>query len=528
MHISLHDRPALVRVFVGDNGLVAERRDSDWQAAGVTVTISSAIRVHAPRAELSRIAITWAADFPEQSMFLGDAWERSYGDLQWRPAQPERILPWYFAAHDPTTGDTVAAGVKTQPGAMCFWTVSSNVITLWLDFRNGGSTCVPGDRVIDAATIVTQSSEADKSPGWVIGKLCAQMCEKPRLARRPVCGNNNWYYAYGQNFDADQVRRDAGLLAELAGSHSNRPYCVIDAGWSPGGGAPGGPWTASLPDKFPSMPRLAEDIRKVGVLPGIWIRPTALSVVNDPRRLRQGPQRAAEKALDITMPENLELIHADVHRMHEWGFGLIKHDFSTFDAFGRWGFDMSTDFTDGGWHFADRSLTNAEIFLRLYRTIRDAAGDSVLIGCNTIGHIAAGLFELQRTGDDTSGRMWERTRRMGVNTLAYRLPQNGTFFTVDADCAPHTEFTPWDKDRQWLDLVARSGTALFVSVDPRKITREVKSAMTAAMQLALSGGSRIVAPLDWLTSTTPQHWRFDGQDVHYDWLEPGGARPFRA
>ena len=73
--------------------------------------------------------------------------------------------------------------------------------------------------------------------------------------------------------------------------------------------------------------------------------------------------------------------------------------------------------------------------MRLYQTLRAAAGDAVLLGCNTMGHLGAGLFEIQRTGDDTSGHVWERTRRMGVNTLAYRLPQNGTFFTCDADCA---------------------------------------------------------------------------------------------
>jgi alpha-galactosidase len=41
--------------------------------------------------------------------------------------------------------------------------------------------------------------------------------------------------------------------------------------------------------------------------------------------------------------------------------------------------------TDPGRHPADRTLTNAEVLLRLYRTIRQAAGDALLIGCNTVG-----------------------------------------------------------------------------------------------------------------------------------------------
>jgi alpha-galactosidase len=138
------------------------------------------------------------------------------------------------------------------------------------------------------------------------------------------------------------------------------------------------------------------------------------------------------------------------------------------------------------------------------------------------------LFEIQRTGDDTSGRVWERTRRMGVNTLAFRLPQHQTFFVSDADCAAHTAQTPWELDRQFLDLVARSGTALFVSADPRTIGPAEKAAFRAAMRTALSGGEPGGAePLDWLHTTAPGRWRLGGATVSYDWDEPAGALPMR-
>ena len=359
-------------------------------------------------------------------------------------------------------------------------------------------------------------------------RFCRLLCPAPRLAAAPICGNNNWYYAYGHDFDADAMRRDAAFLADLASGHPNRPYCVIDAGWTPGTSCPGGPWTAGDATRFPDMPGLAADMKKLGVRRGIWMRPTALMTVGDPRRLRPGPCTAQEKPLDLTLPENLALIHDDVARVRSWGYELIKHDFSTYDMFGRWGFEMGAELTDAGWHFADQTLTNAEIILRLYRTLRAAAGDAVLLGCNTIGHIGAGLFEIQRTGDDTSGLIWERTRRMGINTLAYRLPQQGTFFSSDPDCAAHTDKTPWEFDRQYLDLVARSGAALFVSVDPRTIQTEQKAAFRAAMQTALSGGAPGgCEPLDWLHTTAPRRWRLGGETVTYRWEEPAGAWPLR-
>lgn len=524
------------RVFVSHDG--SRLATADCQGARfttdraavnfVSTTEGVVVQVTCPTGPLARVVLRWEATFPDDTLYLGDAWERGYGDLQWRTLQPERILPWYFAAHHVASGRTFMAGVRTQPAALCFWTVDAAGISLWLDFRNGGSPSHPGDREIAAATIVSLTSAAEETPFAALTRFCKVMCPSPRLPAAPVCGNNNWYYAYGRNFDADAMRRDAAFLADIASGHANRPYCVIDAGWTPGSVCPGGPWTAGDTKRFPDMPGLAADMKKLGVRPGIWIRPTALMTVDDPHRLRAGPVTSQEKPLDLTLPENLALIRDDVARVHSWGYDLIKHDFSTYDIFGKWGFEMGAELTDGDWHFKDQSLTNAEIILRLYQTLRAGAGDALLLGCNTIGHLGAGIFELQRTGDDTSGHIWERTRRMGVNTLAFRLPQQRTFFACDADCAAHTDQTPWEFDRQYLDLVARSGTALFISVDPRTIKPEQKSAFRAAMQTALSGGTLGgCEPLDWLHTTAPRVWCFGDERVTYHWEEPAGANPLR-
>ncbi len=531
---TLPDLPT--RVFIDHDGArlgPTDRQGSRFTSdrAAVNLVAASAgwdVRVTCPTGPLARVVLRWETTFPGDTLFLGDHWERGYGDLQWRFLQPERVMPWYFAAHHAASGRTFMAGVKTQPAALCFWTVDAAGISLWLDFRNGGSPCLPGDREIAAATVVSLAAAAEETPQSALTRFCRLLCPAPRLAAAPIYGNNNWYYAYGHNFDADAMLRDAAFLADIASGHANRPYCVIDAGWTPGSSCPGGPWTAGDAKRFPDMPGLAAGMKRLGVRPGIWMRPTALMTVEDPRRLRAGPCTAQEKPLDLTLPENLALIHDDVARIRSWGFELIKHDFSTYDVFARWGFEMGAELTESGWHFHDQSLTNAEIILRLYRTLRTGAGDAVLLGCNTIGHLGAGLFELQRTGDDTSGLTWERTRRMGINTLAFRLPQHGTFFASDPDCAAHTGQTPWEFDRQYLDLVARSGTALFVSVDPRTIEPGQKAAFRAAMQTALSGGSPGgCEPLDWLHTTAPRVWRFGGEQVTYHWEEPAGADPRR-
>jgi alpha-galactosidase len=520
------ERPDTVDVFpIAGNPERASGTGDRFQTADTEVALTGspdglAVEIRCPAADLSQVVLRWRHSYPAGVVVLGDAWERGYGDLEWRAIAPDRVLPWYFLAHDRTSGRTTGTGVRVRPSAFCSWRVTDDAVELWLDVRNGGGPVRLGDRTLAAATIVT--IDGDDGPFAVQQRFMTQLGPESRRPVGPIVGCNNWYYAYGRDFTPSHILRDAETVVGLANGHPVRPYAVVDAGWSPGGVCPGGPWDRGLPGLFDDMGGLASDIAAAGARPGIWIRPTSLSTVDDPRRLRPGPNNTPEQPLDLTLPDNLEIIRADIERVRSWGFDVIKHDFSTFDFFGRFGEKMGADLTDAGWSWADRSLTNAEIILRLCRILRDAAGDAIIIGCNTVGHLAAGLVDVQRIGDDTSGREWERTRKMGVNTLAFRLAQHNTFFTADADCVPATPVTPWEKNRQFLDLVARSGTALFVSVDPAARTEAVDADLAAALRIALDGGEPGgVEPLDWMSTTTPSRWRIGTGERTYDWDAPG-------
>lgn len=87
-----------------------------------------------------------------------------------------------------------------------------------------------------------------------------------RLA--PVYGINDWYYAYGEN-SHKQLLQDTTFLSGLVENTENRPFSIIDASW-----------TERSPqkmnnscfaesydkgnEKFPNMPLLAEQIRRLG------------------------------------------------------------------------------------------------------------------------------------------------------------------------------------------------------------------------------------------------------------------------
>ncbi len=179
---------------------------------------------------------------------------------------------------------------------------------------------------------------------------------------------------------------------------------------------------------------------------------------------------------------------------------------------------MGDALTQDGWTFAaGAGQTTAEVIAALYGAIRTAAADALVIGCNTISHLSAGVFDICRIGDDTSGREWARTRKMGVNTLAFRAPQHGAFYVADADCVGVTTAVPWAVNRQWLDLLARSGTMLFTSLAPDALGDEQRRDLRAAFALA-ARPQPLAEPLDWLQTTWPRRWRLMGQDVRYDWM----------
>jgi alpha-galactosidase len=519
--------PAGARLFTESGTFLLEQQRNRWTEPDIEVDLApnGTLSLLCPKHQPTRLHLRWRYSLPASSLILGDAWERSYGDLAWRHFEPERILPWYFLAN--TGAATFAVGVQTGAAALCFWQADPAGISLWCDLRNGGRGVELGARKLEIAQIAWHTF-AGLSPFEAARQFCRMLCPTPKIFKQPFYGGNNWYYAYGHS-SASDIRGDSERIADLAPKSENRPWMVIDDGWQPN--PTRGPWRSGNA-QFPDMAQLAGDMQKIGVRPGIWIRPLftkediptpwRLSSPSAERELSAG----ATHTLDPTVPEALAHIQEDIETLSTWGYQLIKHDFSTYDLLGRWGSTMGAEPTSGDWHFADRSRTNAEIIRKFYGQLREAARDSLLLGCDTIGHLGAGIFEMQRIGDDTSGRNFDRTRKMGVNTLAFRLPQHNTFFAIDADCVGLTKEIDWKLNRQWLDLLARSGTPLFVSAAPDALGPEQRAALRDAFSLA-SKAQTAAEPLDWLITNQPAHWRTASGERRFDWYGSAGSNPFR-
>ena len=472
---------------------------------------------------VSEIRLRWHFKERVRGQVLGDAWERAYADLGWKGLTPYQTLPWYFLI---TLGELTAGyGVMVRPGAICSWQMDPEGITLKMDVRNGGCGVQLGGRTLEAASVVSRIYTG-MSAFEAAQAFCRVMCTDPILPEKPVYGANNWYYAYGRS-SAEEILADAEYMARLTKGAENRPFMVIDDGWQvgryqkDGSYEPiynGGPWIPNA--KFGDMKALADGIRRKGVLPGIWVRllQDDLSGVPADWKLPGG-------GLDPSVPGVLDLVRETVDRIGQWGYKLLKHDFSTFDVFGHWGGEMLTEMTEDGWHFADRTRTSAEIILDLYQAVLEAARpyDMLILGCNTIGHLGAGLMHMNRTGDDTSGLMWERSLRFGVNTLAFRMPQHGAFYDTDADCMGITKGIDWALNRQWGKLLSLSGTSMFVSVKPNSLPKDQEEEL-GEMLRANSVRRPAAEPLDWMDTPLPQDWLIDGRKTTFHWYPPEGLR----
>ena len=192
---------------------------------------------------------------------------------------------------------------------------------------------------------------------------------------------------------------------------------------------------------------------------------------------------------------------------------MIKHDFSYYDLF-------NANITNIPYlSFYDKTKTNAQILTDLYVTIQEAAGNTLIMGCNTINHLAAGIHQIQRSGNDTSGRHFENTRRYGVHSMV-RAPQNNAFFKTDPDCAAFTPKVSIPLNLDFLEMAAITGSATFASVTPGILNANEEKRLQEIFNIA----DKIEYPdyacvCDWTRTAVPSEFEFMGKTYNYNWYK---------
>lgn len=420
----------------------------------------------------------------------------------WVPVGEGRTIPWYFLATDGT--NTCGIGVETGPKAMCAWRIRPNGVELLLDMRSGSCPLEIGDRTFEACRIVRVRSHPGENAFSTGRRLCAAMCRTPRLPKEPLFGFNDWYAAYGRN-TATNFLVDAAFVVSLCKGLPYLPTVVMDDGWQKyappvverltGKFDSGwGPWTESSKSFGMDMKTFCSRIAALGARPGLWYRPLCMN----------------GKTCDPSDPDVIARIKADIGRFRDWGFRFVKMDYLTYDLCGHFsGFDEGGRLVRDRREWKDRGHTTAEIIIGLYQAMRDAAGDDVvLLGCNAVNHLCAGIFEATRVGPDTSGKDWNQTHRNGYSSVAFGGLENGLLYAADPDCVglAFEGAIPWKKNREWIDLLSRSGMPAFVSWRRQLSNEKVADAFRQLFVRACSRDMSI-EPLDWIENPVPCKWR---------------------
>ncbi len=470
---------------------------------------------------ISYFQLVWSFTPSTYTKIYCDCWGVADGTLGWFPLQPIHNAQWYFTLW--SLDGCFSVGVKTGCNSFCSWKIESDKIMLTCDVRNGGCGVYLTEPLMCCKVISAQST-GDESVQEHTKRFCRMMCDQPKLSPTPIYGFNTWYYTYGM-LTRQSVLKDAQLCSLLASGRvkgAPLPYMVIDDGWHDAriqGVYNGGPF---FPNKdFADMGDVADDIRARGCNPGIWVRPLMVNPQLCPQltddcysQNQQYSKDGFSKILDPTAKGSKEYIYSLINDLVRQGYGMVKYDFTSPDFMGD---DfLKQNLTVDGWHLQDKTKTNAQILRELYQLINDAAEDSLVLSCNTYNHLVAGIHPITRSGCDTSGEHWWLTKRQGINSLVYRLAQNGTFFTTDADCAAFTQKVPTDKNMQFADLIARCNSALFVSVAPNVLSTSEIDQLIGIFRIASSAPQEAVF-LDWMEERTPRRFWSDGAEICYDW-----------
>ena len=256
------------------------------------------------------VELHWDIETTTEQYILGDAWERSYGNLEFKSIKENnRYMPWYFIATDKNT--SFCFGVKTGAKSFVSFKYDHSGITALVDCRNGGNGVHLNGRKVLLASFVFAEYEGDDITAS-LKDYCKKLCDNAILPKERIYGGNNWYYAYGKS-SYKQIISDARLQVELASGIDNKPFQVIDDCWQKHRCE--GPWYPNR--KFKDMKKLATEIKAIGARPGIWVRllhNRDKALTKEMRNLRNGKRRY----LDPTHPQVQDYIKNDIERIPLW------------------------------------------------------------------------------------------------------------------------------------------------------------------------------------------------------------------
>ncbi len=296
----------------------------------------------------------------------------------------------------------------------------------------------------------------------------------------PPVGWMTWYALQFETAESN-VLENARKFQELFGSYAEKLVLWVDWEWChccwDGQGEEGCDIFHPRPSAYPNgLNSLAETLRKMGLIPALWIGATNEGRLN--KMLQEHPDWLLGQKIfwcgqwwiDPSHPKVLsEYIPAVFRQILEWGFQTVKWDCLPATL------QVCSELHDC---FRDRSLSPAQALRNLVRAAREVLGDSVyLLSCSGDSERdicgAMDLFSAARIGGDIFS--WDDFLEQGINRVLHSYPWHNTVLYIDADnLILRPEFSTAEQARTRVSFYGLTGLPVTLGdqlskLDPERI-----------------------------------------------------------
>lgn len=339
---------------------------------------------------------------------------------------------------------------------------------------------------------------------------------------RMLCNWNSFDY-YRQTERLEDILENADFIAQTPWLKKHVKAIVVDESWEYAFGE----WNV-VEHKYPGgLQRLAREIRKRNLMPGIWTAPflarcnvTRLAAWRADLMARDAEGEVCHSlggacmVLDPTHPEVEKMTGNLYKRLYGAGFRLFKLDF--------------LDCVLQARRFHDARSTPTAALRHGMEIIRKALGaDAVILGCNGPQESVTGIVDTNRIGNDIHN-LWSHAQACGRSTL-WRWWMNGQWWWNDPDMmtvrGPQTSdhrtmiyqrktpftFGGWlagdefsEKEAQfWATVCLLSGGLITLSDRLPHLNRRGLAILKKILPLMTATAAR---PVDYWTAAMPAIW----------------------
>jgi hypothetical protein len=330
-------------------------------------------------------------------------------DLAWQ-GRRDISSSWHAAFHMPASQETLVVGYLENRDAEGQILASWDMSRVWRQGQpafdltarslyHRAFVLPPGGRISSGRCLVLLAP--DPFTGLEeYAALCGRLHQVQ--LKPPLHGWCSWFYTRIQATEAEQLRNAAFIAQHL------KPYGLqwvqIDDGYQ----RAFGDWEAN--ELYPhGMAWLAAEIRRLGLQPGIWLAPYAVSehaslVQTHPEWLAHDAEgqlqvtastRGVRYILDITHPGARQWLRELIHTIVDaWGYDFIKIDFVEWTL-------LAIE------RYYDPTVSRAQAYRLGMETMRAAMGPQrYLLDCGP-GQVTVGLIDSLRIEQDLPRPTWE-------------------------------------------------------------------------------------------------------------------------